>query len=113
MMPFVGVSIIQFRGAIAEMRCAAITDEGDGLAARRHPTDAPRPFAIENEGGPGLAGDFQARKKLRAPDPRGDVDPPLVTLAAGFQPAVADRRHRLPDGSRLQDYGRRQLQSDQ
>ena len=98
------------RRPVAEVRGAGIADKGDRLTTTSQLANPAFPLARENERGTGLAIHAQAGEELLAPDAGGNVDPALVTASAGLQPAVADRRDRLPDGSRLQDDGGRDEQ---
>src|SRR5262249_60214497 len=61
--------------------------------------------ARAGEGGGGRASPAPPRPGGHPPPPapRGAEPPPLVAPPAGLQPPVADRRHRLAHGRRIQD----------
>src|SRR5690242_9296909 len=88
---------------VAEVSGSWVAYKGDGLATRGYRPYPPFTFALESEGGPGLAVHAQTGKELFTPDTCGDVYPPLVPPASGHQPTVSDRRDSLSNWGRLQD----------
>src|SRR5262249_36613873 len=106
----VGLGVLAFRRAVAEVRGPRVADESDGLKAPGPLADPPLPLPPPDERATCLAIHVQAGEELPTPKACGDVDPTFVATPSRLDPAVPDGRNQLAHRVRLHDDRRRYKQ---